>query len=100
VKTWEIGGRIDPYVEVSIVISEIDVIARPVLLDQIVLQDERLFFCFCNYKFYITDFRDEEGNHGPFIRPAEIVLDAIFKIAGLPDIDYFAILVFHEVHAR
>jgi hypothetical protein len=37
-------GRIDPDVVVGLVVPEIDVVARPVLLDQVVLKDQRLLF--------------------------------------------------------
>ena len=98
-KTGKGFGRIDPNIVVGFIVPEINVVAWPVLLDQVVLKDQRLFFRSGENKLHIPDSGNEEGDHRPRVGLGEIGPDPRLQIPGLAHIDDLSGSVLHQIDA-
>ncbi len=91
--------RIDADVEIGLVIPEIDVVPGPVLLDQVVLKDQRLLFRPGDDERHIPDPGNEERDHRPGVGPGEVGPDPGPQIPGLPHVEDLPCPVLHEIDA-
>jgi len=92
--------RVDPDVEVGLVVAEIDVVAGAVLLDQRVLEDQGLLLRLRHDEGDVIDTGQEEGDHEARVRPREVGADAGPQILGLSHVEDPAVPVLHQVDAR
>ena len=98
-KAGEGFGGIDPDVVVGFVVPEIDVVARPVLLDQVVLKDQRLLFRPGENEIEIPDSGNEEGDHRPRVGAGEIGPDPRLQVPRLPHVENLPGAVPHQIDA-
>ncbi len=91
--------RIDADVEIGLVVPEIDVVPGPVLLDQVVLKDQRLLLRPRDDELHITDPGNEERNHRPAVGPGEVGPDARLQIPRLSHVEDLPRTVLHEIDA-
>jgi hypothetical protein len=93
--------EINPEIAVGLIIPEINIIFRPILLDQVVLQYQSLFLGIGNQIVKIRRPGHQGGNPGTIIpRSTEIVQDPTPEIPGLPDIENLPRRIFHQINSR
>ncbi len=87
-------------VRIRLVIFQADVVARPVLLDEVALENQRLDLARRHDEFEVRDFRDHRADFRRVIALAlEILPHAVLEHDGLADIDDLARRVLHDVDA-
>ncbi len=88
----------DINVRITLVVPEDDVELRPVLLDQVVLEDQRLGL---GIRHRDLDFRDKL-HHGSrlyrVVAASEVARDAFLQISCLADVKDLVLCVEHPVH--
>src|SRR5690606_11311872 len=92
---------LDADVRVALVVAQIDVVARLELLDEIILEDQRLRLGVGHDDLDIRDLVDHHGE-AAIARPALVEIGAhpAAKVLGLADVDHLAVGVQMLVHAR
>jgi len=97
-----VGVRaIEPQAEEVLVVPELDVEARAVLLDELVLEEERLLLGRDDDRLEVKEQPIEQRDEGPGVRAAclEVALDAVREIDRLAHVEHAALAVLHQVHA-
>src|SRR2546427_6139785 len=85
---------------VALVVLQPDVVARPVLLDEVVLEDERFLVAGGDDGLEVRETLDQEAHLAALVAAAEIGAHARTEARRLADVDDLAVLVLEEVDAR
>jgi hypothetical protein len=91
-------GHLDA--DVALVVLQPDVVARLVLLDQVVLEDERFLVARGHQRLEVRETVDEEAHLAALVSAAEIRADARAEVRRLADVDHLPVPVLQQVHAR
>ena len=91
-----LGGEPDHGIGLSVL--EVDVVLRRPLLDQVVLENQRLVLGVRDDDFDVDDMRNKKPGLDVFL-PREVRPDPVPQGTCLPDVDDPARRAFHEVHA-
>lgn len=91
--------QVDPQRKKGLVVLQVQIVTGLVLLDQGVLQQQRLFFSVGHSKFNVSDPRHQEANLRTSIRTAEIIADPLAQVAPLADIQDCPGIIPHQVDA-
>ena len=86
-------------VRVRGIVHEHDVVARSVLLYQIVFQDEGFLLTAGYDVVKVSDIGDHLGGL-VVVGAGKILGYAVFQFLGLADVDYFPMAVLHQITAR
>ena len=96
--------RADPPAERDevLVVPELDVVAGPVLLDEVVLEDRRFLLVGGDDRLEVPDRALQDRDEGAVValRVLEVAPHARAQALGLADVDDDALLVLEEVDAR
>src|SRR5438552_2173126 len=88
-------------VEVVLIVFEPDVVARPVVLDQVVLEDERLDLVRRGHELEVVGFANQLRDlRGRRVARREVRAQAVAQTQGLADVDHLAPVVAEHVDAR
>jgi hypothetical protein len=92
---------VEPQVDVALVVLEDDVVARPVLLDQVVLENQRFLLGAGDDVIDAHRSRDQELHRGPAVTTlAEVVPHPRSQRLSFSDIDHPPGFVLEKVDAR
>ena len=93
--------RVEPQVDVVLVIPQVDIEPRLVLLDEGVLKDESLFFGIGDQKVDVHYRGQPEADMKTRVAALrEILPHPAAQVLGLADVDHLAIGVLHQINAR
>src|SRR4029079_19413739 len=94
-------GGVEAEAEKVLVVAELDVEPRLMLLDELVLEDGRLFLGGGDDGLEVAHDAPQDGDEVPGVaaRLLEVALDARAEALGLADVDHRARLVLEEVAA-
>ena len=93
--------RVEPQVHVVLVVTQVDVEARLVLLDEGVFEDEGLFFGVGDQEVDVHHRGQAEADVKARVAGLGVVLPhPAAQVLGLADVDDLAVGVFHQIHAR
>jgi len=94
-------GGVEPEDDEGLVVPQHHVEARPVLLDELVLEEHRLLLGAGDDHLDGPEELVEERHEGPLVGPgrAEVGADAAAQAGGLAHVDHHPHLVLHEVAA-
>ena len=85
-------------IRIRLVILEADIVARPVLLDEVALEDQRLDLARRHDELEIRDFRDHRTHLRRVVAAAlEILPHAVLEHDGLADVDDLPRRVLHDI---
>ena len=85
--------------EEVLVVSKLDVVRRPMLLDQGVLEDQRLLLRVRQHDIDALGLLDEEAHHEALVLAREVLADSRAQVLGLADVEHGALGVPKEVDA-
>lgn len=92
---------VDAHGDEGLVVLEVDVVARFMKFDQIVFEDEGLFFVGRNHALDARCQLEHDGNlDAPIAVGAEIAAKAISQHLGLTDIEHLARIILEQIAAR
>ena len=102
VHAWEVLVERDRDERVGLVVAQADVEARPVLLDEALLGQQRLGLAGDDDAFDVLHRRDHLGvaRAARHLRLGEVRRDALAHRLGLADVDHAPLAVAEQVHAR
>ena len=93
--------RVEPQVNVVLVIPQVDIEPRLVFLDEGVLEDESLFFGVGDQKVDIHHRGQPEADMKTRVASLrEVLPHPASQVLGLADVDHLAIGVLHQINAR
>src|SRR5262249_42612388 len=84
---------------VALVVLQPDVVARPVLLDQVVLENERFLVVGGDQRLDVDQALDQEAYLAPLVTAAQVGADPRAQIGRFADVDDLGVLVLEEVDA-
>ena len=87
-------------VRIAFVVLEIDVVARLMLFDQIVFQQQCIPFGIRDDGAYVRDFAHHGGDACAVVVLREIRADPFTQILGFADVENLTILIYMLVHPR
>ncbi len=90
----------DADVRVALVVTEEDVVARLVRLDEVVLEQQRLALGAGDGRLHARDLRDHRRDPRLVTGLLEVARDALLQVAGLADVQRLAGRVEHPVDTR
>ena len=91
-------GHLDA--DVRLVVLEPDVVARLVLLDEVVLEDQRFLVVAGDQGLEVGDALHEEAHLAALVAAAEVGAHAGAQALRLADVDDLAVLVLQQIDAR
>ena len=93
--------RVEPQVNVVLVVAQVDVEARLVLLDEGVFEDEGFFLGVGDQEVDVHHRGQAEADMKARVAALRVVLShPAAQVLGLADIDDLAVGVLHQIHAR
>ena len=98
-QAWPGVLRSDLDVPVGLVVFEADVVARPVLFDQGVFEEQGLFFAGGDQDLNVCKLSKKEGDLHPAIAAARILTHSRAQAFGFADVDDLATFSLEEIHA-
>ena len=91
----------DLYIRIGLIVLEHGIVSGPVLLDQVVLQDQGFQLGIGHDILKTVDLFYHTVDLGsPAHDPAKIRVDTIMEIYGLPHINDRVLLIVHDIYAR
>ena len=93
-----LGGRVN--IRIALVISEQDIEARLVLLDEAVFKQQCLRLCICDGDLDVAHLLHHRQRFRCRLRAMKITADALFQVACLADINDLVFGVDHAIDAR
>ena len=100
VDTRVVVGHADLEIEILLIVAQLDVVARTVLLEQVALQQERLFLRAGDDVVEVGDLRHHRADLGGQVGlAAEVGPHAVAQHGRLADVDDASVCPLHEVHA-
>jgi hypothetical protein len=87
-------------IRIGFVITELDIVRRPVGLDEVLLEQQCLRFAPCHGDVDLMDLVDHRQSLAGKSGTTKIAPNPILQIAGFSHIDHFAILPQHLIDTR
>ena len=85
--------------DVALVVLQPDVVARLVLLDQVVLEDQRFLLVRRDQRLEVGEPADQEAHLAALVAAAEVAAHARAQALRLADVDDLPVRVLQQVHA-
>ena len=87
-------------VGVGLIVLQQNIVGRPIHLDQIVLEEQRVALCRCHRYLNIGNTRHQRHGLGRQARRPEVTGDPIFQVFRFADVEQIAVGIEHLIDPR
>ena len=87
------------HAHVALVVLQADVVARPVLLDQVVLEDQRFLVVRRDERLELRHALDEKADLAALVATTNVAADPAPQVRGLADVDDLPVAILQQIDA-